>query len=238
MDKLETFEHSEFGNLRVRIEEDGQIWYCLTDICNALELSSVPQVADRLKPNGVKIIEISNDLGWPKIIPLNFINESNLYRCIFQSRKEKAEEFQDWVFEEVLPSIRKWGMYLSSGMTEAEIVLQHAQRLVNQERELKRQSKLISSTNKRVDTVEIAVKELKDWKSSTESNYISIAGFASLYRLHLGDKLAQSFGKQATKLCKQRAINKEFAEDPRWGTVGLYPQEIVKEIFLSAKLIS
>lgn len=41
-----------------------------------------------------------------------FIDEPNLYRCIFQSRKKEASEFQDWVFEEVLPSIRKQGGYI------------------------------------------------------------------------------------------------------------------------------
>lgn len=41
----------------------------------------------------------------------NFINEANLYKCIFRSRKPEAEKFQDWVYEEVLPTIRKHGVY-------------------------------------------------------------------------------------------------------------------------------
>lgn len=41
-----------------------------------------------------------------------FIDEPNLYRCVFQSRKPEAEQFQDWVVEEVLPSIRKTGGYI------------------------------------------------------------------------------------------------------------------------------
>ncbi len=40
-----------------------------------------------------------------------FIDEPNLYRCIFQSRKAEAEQFQNWVFEEVLPTLRKTGHY-------------------------------------------------------------------------------------------------------------------------------
>ena len=42
---------------------------------------------------------------------MTYINEANLYKCIFQSRKPEAEKFQDWVYEEVLPSIRKHGVY-------------------------------------------------------------------------------------------------------------------------------
>ncbi|TCP18096.1 BRO family protein [Nicoletella semolina] len=45
---------------------------------------------------------------------LTFINEPNLYRIIFKSRKAEAVEFQNWVFEEVLPQIRKTGKYLQN----------------------------------------------------------------------------------------------------------------------------
>ena len=44
--------------------------------------------------------------------PMTFIDEANLYRCIFQSKKEEAKQFQDWVFNEVLPQIRKTGGYI------------------------------------------------------------------------------------------------------------------------------
>ena len=49
---------------------------------------------------------------------MTYIDEANLYRCIFQSRKAEAEKFQDWVFEEVLPAIRQNGGYLAQ--TEAD----------------------------------------------------------------------------------------------------------------------
>ena len=49
-----------------------------------------------------------------------FINEPNLYRCIFQSRKPAARKFQDWVFDEVLPALRKEGGYIVSTEADAE----------------------------------------------------------------------------------------------------------------------
>lgn len=54
----------------------------------------------------------------------NFINEGNLYKCIFQSRSENAEIFQEWVTSEVLPSIRKSGGYMvtNESMTDEEIM--------------------------------------------------------------------------------------------------------------------
>lgn len=47
-----------------------------------------------------------------------FVNESGLYRTIFKSRKEKALEFQDWVCSEVLPTIRRAGMYATSDLLD------------------------------------------------------------------------------------------------------------------------
>ena len=51
----------------------------------------------------------------------DFINQSNLYKLIFQSRKAKAEKFSDWVTEEVLPSIRKTGAYMTPDTIEKMI---------------------------------------------------------------------------------------------------------------------
>ena len=56
-----------------------------------------------------------------------FINEPNLYRCIFQSRKAEAEQFQDWVFNEILPSIRKSGGYIATQANETpEMIMARA----------------------------------------------------------------------------------------------------------------
>ena len=52
-----------------------------------------------------------NQHGTEVMQTMTYIDEANLYRCIFQSRKEEAEKFQSWVFEEVLPQIRRTGRY-------------------------------------------------------------------------------------------------------------------------------
>ena len=51
---------------------------------------------------------------------MNFINEANLYRTIMKSRKKEAELFADWIFSEVIPSIRKTGKYAVENLTEEE----------------------------------------------------------------------------------------------------------------------
>lgn len=62
-----------------------------------------------------------------------FINEPNLYRCIFQSRKKEAELFQNWVVEEVLPSIRKLGGYMVVKENDSpEIIMARALQIANE----------------------------------------------------------------------------------------------------------
>ena len=55
---------------------------------------------------------------YTQITQFIFVNEPNLYRVIFQSRKPEVKEFQDWVFEEVLPMIRQTGMFISDNLYE------------------------------------------------------------------------------------------------------------------------
>ncbi len=83
--------------------------FCLADVCRVLELEQASRVKSRLKPDGVTISKVIDSLGREQ--QATFITESNLYKCIFQSRVEKAEQFQYWVCEDVLPTIRKTGNY-------------------------------------------------------------------------------------------------------------------------------
>lgn len=91
--------------------------FCLSDVCKALELEQVSRVKSRLKADGVTTSKVIDRLGREQ--EATFINESNLYKTIFQSRKDSAERFTDWVTSEVLPSIRKTGGY-NKPMTTAE----------------------------------------------------------------------------------------------------------------------
>lgn len=107
--ELQIFSNSEFGEIRT-ITKDDEPMFCLADVCKALEISNVGNVKQRLSEKG----------GMQKMI---FISEANLYKTIFQSRKESAERFTDWVTGEVLPSIRKAGSYGMPKTTGGQIQL-------------------------------------------------------------------------------------------------------------------
>lgn len=110
MNDIQIFNNPQFGEIRVTISEDDKPMFCLADVCKALEISNVGNVKQRLSEKGIRNMDTLTAGG---VQSMTYINEANLYKCIFQSRKAEAEKFQDWVFEEVLPSIRRTGAYIS-----------------------------------------------------------------------------------------------------------------------------
>lgn len=85
-------------------------YFCLSDVCAVLGVNRRSSEAFRLNEKGCNNIATLTN-GGEQVI--TFINEPNLYRIIFRSNKAEAVEFQNWVFEEVLPQIRKTGQYQS-----------------------------------------------------------------------------------------------------------------------------
>lgn len=119
MNELQIFNSEEFGEVRTAVVNDEPM-FCLTDICKALELTQPSKVKERLNEKGVRSIPTLTKGGEQKLL---YINESNLYKTIFQSRKESAERFTEWVTSEVLPSIRKTGSYGMPKTTGGQIQL-------------------------------------------------------------------------------------------------------------------
>lgn len=127
---VETYTSKEFGKIRT-VTKDNEPMFCLADVCKALDINNVSQLKTRLKEDGVITNEVGVQTGIKadgtpaiQMVKMNFINESNLYKVIFQSRKPSAEKFTDWVTDEVIPSIRKNGGYIANQeqMTPEQIV--------------------------------------------------------------------------------------------------------------------
>lgn len=109
MNNLQTF---NFNNQPVRtVQLNNQPYFNLKDVCEILGIGNPSKLKTRLKEDGLTTSEVIDSLG--RTQQANFINESNLYKTIFQSRKEEAEQFTEWVTSEVLPAIRKNGVYLT-----------------------------------------------------------------------------------------------------------------------------
>lgn len=106
---LQIFTSEQFGEIRT-IEENSKVLFCGTDVARALGYTN-PQKAinDHCKDDGVTFRSVIDSMGREQ--QAKFINEGNVYRLITHSKLPSAEKFESWVFDEVLPSIRKHGMY-------------------------------------------------------------------------------------------------------------------------------
>jgi prophage antirepressor-like protein len=107
---VQVFNNTQFGEIRVADER-----FCLNDVCKILGLTHVTETKKRLSKKGCSSIAVLTAGGSQSML---FIDEPNLYRCIFQSRKPNAEKFQDWVCEDILPAIRRTGGYIASAPDE------------------------------------------------------------------------------------------------------------------------
>lgn len=151
MNELQVF---DFNNSKVRtFEKNSEVWFCLKDVCRILEIKNHKDVISRLNTKGVDSTDTLTKGGMQK---MNFINESNLYKVIFQSRKPQAEQFTEWVTGEVLPAIRKKGSYGLPQTPEEKIDL------------LLQAS---SNANKRVEEVEERVTHLEENRFLNPNEY-------------------------------------------------------------------
>lgn len=114
MNDLQIFKNNEFGEIRTKMISN-EPYFMLSDVCRVLEIKNSRDSKNRLNEKGVATTDILTNGGIQKA---DFINESNLYKLVFQSRKPQAEKFSDWVTSEVLPTIRKHGAYMSNEVIE------------------------------------------------------------------------------------------------------------------------
>ena len=116
MTDVKIFNSPMFGELRVTRNEKGELLFCLKDVCDSLGLQ-VGATAKRLEQQVISSINVLTNGGSQQMY---FVTEPDLYRCIFQSRKPTARKFQDWVFNEVLPTLRTTGAYVVAKEEDCE----------------------------------------------------------------------------------------------------------------------
>lgn len=106
--------HFDFDGRDVRIQMiDEQPWWVLVDVCKILGIEHHRDVIRRLESDEYNTVDLTHGIpGRGRGNPFSHIvNEKGLYNVIFASKKPEAKRFRNWVFGEVLPSIRKTGRY-------------------------------------------------------------------------------------------------------------------------------
>ena len=116
MTNMEIFNNAEFGRVRV-IEEDGNYLFCAKDVAEALGYA-VPRKAIYDHCRYVLKRNVPHPQSETKTVQMLFISEGDVYRLIVHSKLPSAERFERWVFDEVLPSLRANGIYITDPLVK------------------------------------------------------------------------------------------------------------------------
>ena len=114
MNEIQIFSNPQFGDIRTAGTADNPL-FCLADVCKAVGIANARNVKSRLDEEDVHLVDTPTNGG---IQQLSFVTESGLYETIIRSDSETAKPFRKWVTNEVLPSIRKHGAYMSEQVIE------------------------------------------------------------------------------------------------------------------------
>ena len=170
MSEVKIFNSEEFGEIRTVTENENPM-FCLTDVCKALEIQNATDVAKRLDDDEVTRFNLGGKSGIT-----NFVNESGLYSVILRSDKPNAKKFRKWITAEVLPSIRKHGIYATDNVIDnilnnPDFGIELLTKLKEERTarvEAERRNAILTHVNKTYTMTEIA-KEL-NMKSATQLN--------------------------------------------------------------------
>lgn len=150
--KFELFTHPKFGQITTARMEDGAILFKANDVAAALGYAQ-PAVAICKLCKRVSILETLTVSG---LQPTKYIAEPDIYRLVMRSKLPEAEVFQDWVFEEVLPCIRKNGAYMTDdvqarAIDDPDFLMKLAKALKEQKQKIREQKKIITEQSAEIE---------------------------------------------------------------------------------------
>lgn len=182
MNELQVFNNEEFGQIRTA-EIDGKPYFSASDVAAALGYSNPRDAISRhckgvVKHDGVSKTVNQYGIETEQTSIMSFIPEGDIYRLIVRSKLPSAERFETWVFDEVIPDIRKHGIYATDNVInqilnnpDFGIELLNTLKKERAARvEAERKNAILTHVNKTYTMTEIA-KEL-NMKSANELNRI------------------------------------------------------------------
>ena len=156
--KLTVFNNADFGEIRT-LEENGTVLFNGADVAKALGYSNPHDAISRHCKGVVKrevVSRTTNQHGvtTEQTVEMSFIPEGDVYRLIARSKLPTAERFESWVFDEVLPSIRKNGGYIAGQETLSPEELM-AKALLVAQKTIEEKNALISRTSVELSAVKV-----------------------------------------------------------------------------------
>ena len=269
MDMLKVFEKAEFGRVRV-VECEGEPWFVAKDVCSCLELGNVGQALSYLDDDEKSSIDpniITADVGFDAMMkdahtpmrsvipeagrggrPLSLVSEPGLYSLILRSRKPEAKAFKRWIIHEVVPSIRKRGLYATEAVMDRILDdLDLGISLLQQYKFEREQRKLVEAHR------DEAVRTKAEIGSRREATAMSTASRLSKENEHLRDEIGDSrtwkqvkaipwleevfevsqamysvAGRKLADMPRRMGYEIREVEDSRYGSVKAYHTDVIK----------
>ena len=241
--QIQVFRNGAFGSVRV-VEHKGEPWFVASDVAKALGYAN-PQEATREHCKKVnKITQPSKSLTSVKRPPtfINIIPESDVYRLVMRSNLPGAVEFQDWVCEEVIPTIRKSGGYLATKpddtsetiLARAVLIAQDTLKRVEAERDEALRTKAWIGSKREASAMATAASAARrakalDAQLGLAGDYLAVKGIKwlpEIFDLTKGGTYSQ-IGKYLKRLSLTENYMVKTAPDSLHESVGLYHKDII-----------
>lgn len=191
MNEIQIFQNENFGEIRT-VTIDNNVWFVASDICKALEIANTTQAVQRLEDDEKSMLNIGLSGG-----ATNCVNEYGLYSLVLASRKESAKKFKRWITHDVIPSIRKHGMYAKDELLDNPDLLISVAQELKAERE---KNKVLAEDNARMKPKEIFADAV-----SASDNAMLVRDVAKLIRQNgvpLGEKRFYTWLRQNGYVCQ------------------------------------
>lgn len=173
--KMSVFTNEEFGEIRT-MEVNSKIYFCGKDVATVLGYKdTVNALKTHCKQDGVVFYHLTDSLGRNQEV--KFITEGNVYRLITRSKLPTAEEFERWLFDEVVPSIRKHGGYIAGQeqMSNEDLL---CKALLFAQSKIEEKDKLLAEVNAKLAAAEPKI-QFHDAVTASEDS-ISVGDMAKL----------------------------------------------------------
>ena len=145
MTNITIFKNNDFGEVRT-LEQDGKTLFCGSEVAKALGYA-IPSKAVNTHCKGVSKMEVPTNGGSQQML---FISEGDMYRLIVNSKLPSAEKFERWVFDEVIPTVRKHGLYAKDELLNNPDLFISALEELKAERERTKRLELENAKNKQI----------------------------------------------------------------------------------------
>lgn len=185
MNDVKVFENEQFGTVRT-LEENGKVLFCGKDIAVALGYSNPRDALNRhckgvVKRDGVSITTNQHGVTSEQTVEMSYIPEGDVYRLIINSRLPQAQKVEEWVFDDILPSIRKHGMYATDELINNPDVAIAAFTALKHEREERRRLEAVNAAQAQELEAARPKVEFADAVESSDAS-ISVGETAKLLR--------------------------------------------------------